>query len=113
MKGEGAPTDTRSPGQYLHPGLCGDCHRVQGPPPCPHAELAALCAAADPNPDVVRPQTGGVKKKWGEPGVATCAYECKAVNEHMSAVCLCCMCTHAHACGRVEVCAHACYLGGW
>lgn len=60
-----APTDTRSPGQYLHPDPRGDRHRVQRPPPGPHAEPAARPAAADQGPDVVRPQAEGVRGKWG------------------------------------------------
>lgn len=59
------PTDTRSPGQYLHPDPRGDHHRVQRPPPGPHAEPAARPAAADQGPDVVRPQAEGVRGKWG------------------------------------------------
>lgn len=73
--GEGlSPTDPRSPGQHLHPGPCGDGHRVQRPLPCPHVEPTALPSGADLDPDMVRPQNGGAKRKQevqGQPAPGT------------------------------------------
>lgn len=43
--GRGSPSapDTRSPGQHLHPGPCGDCHRSPVPAVrAPHVEPTAL-----------------------------------------------------------------------
>ena len=113
-RGRGSPfcPDTRSPGQHLHPGPRGDCHCIQCPPPRPHAEPAALRAAAAQDPDVVRPQPGGVRKR-GEPGVsmresrvgvcvAMCTHVCKAIDGCVCATCPCFVCTCAHACGCVD-----------